>query len=105
MMDQRKFPRNASLSECLVERLFSQEPSVPSRVVNYSAHGLGIEIDFSVMPGDALVVQFAPDSLEKMTFGSDNRIAMVRWCSPQNGATGRYSAGVELALRGAERRR
>ena len=99
MQDKRKSPRQESMSACLVERLFSHEPPVASKIVNCSTNGLKVELGCLVRPGEAIAVHFDPDSLERRMYGSENRIGMVRWCALRDDAGGMFNAGIELALR------
>lgn len=100
MQEKRKSPRKASLTRCRVDRMFSQDASVQSRVINYSDTGLMIELDHHLPPGDAVAVQFSPDDVEAKLYGSTTCIGMVRWCARQEGTFGGlYGVGVELANR------
>lgn len=74
-----------------------QKKSLDSRIINFSNSGLMLELDAPVKPGDAVKVQFAPDSQERLDFGKDYCIGRVRWCAPQTGSySGLYGVGVEL---------
>ncbi len=103
MRDKRVSPRRASLSRCTVEKCFSNNGAIPSRLINYSASGLMLEMDYSLSPGDAIKVQFASDADETRVFGKSCCLAMVRWCKPQDGSCGGfYGVGVELTLQARE---
>lgn len=98
MQEKRRSPRKASLTRCSVDRLFSYDEPVPSRIINYSKNGLMIELDYSLPPGDALSVSFPPEAEETRVFGSSTFIGMVRWCAKQDGEFGAlYGVGVEYA--------
>ena len=104
MQEKRKSPRKASLTRCVVDRLFSHDEPVPSRVINYSDHGLMIELDYPLPPGDAVAVQFPVDATEVSVYGGSTCIGMVRWCAPQDGLfDAMYGVGVELANRCSKR--
>ena len=96
--EKRRSPRKASLTRCLVDRLFVHDAPKHSRVVNYSETGLMLELDYQLPPGDAVAVQFSPEAEENAVFGSTICIGMVRWCAKQDGYFGaHYGVGVELA--------
>ena len=100
MEEKRKSPRKASLTRCLVDRLFAHNPPMPSRVINYSEHGLLIELDYQVLPGEAVAVKFSPEDVEAVTYGHSVCIGMIRWCDRQEGRFGAlYGAGIQLAAR------
>lgn len=98
MEEKRKSPRKASLTRCVVDRLFARNSPVPSRVINYSDHGLMIELDYQILPGESVAVRFSPEDVEAVTYGSSICIGMIRWCDKQEWHFGAlYGAGVELA--------
>jgi hypothetical protein len=98
MQEKRRFPRKASLTKCIVERLFSYDAPVPSRIINYSCTGLMIELDYCLPSGDALSVTISPKAEETHIFGSITCVGMVRWCAQQEGQLGDlYGVGLELA--------
>ena len=100
VLEKRKSSRKASLTRCSVDRLFTHGNPVPSRVINYSANGLMLELDYPLPPGDALAVMFESDAEEVAEFGCTRCIGMVRWCAPQQGEFGgMYGVGMELASR------
>jgi hypothetical protein len=96
--EKRKSPRKMSQIHCSVVRLFTHSAPVSSKILNYSANGLMIVLDFPLPPGDGLVVSGEPGSEVESLFGSARCIGMVRWCTPQHGAHEKlYGVGVELA--------
>lgn len=96
--DKRMSPRRASLSRCTVEKCFSSNAAIPSRLMNYSDSGLMLEMDYPLSPGDAIKIQFASDADETRLFGKTCCLAMVRWCKHKVGIYGGfYGVGVELA--------
>lgn len=98
MLDKRKSPRKASLTRCTVDCLFLQDNHLDSRVVNYSDDGLMLEMDHPLKPGDAIKVHFSVGTQERIQYGKDCCIGMVRWCAQQNGRNfAIYGVGVELA--------
>lgn len=100
MEEKRKSPRQASLTRCMVDRLFAHNPPMPSRVINYSEHGLMIELDYQVLPGEAVAVKFSPEDVEAVAYGYSVCIGMVRWCNRQGDSfDALYGAGVQLASR------
>lgn len=99
MNENRKSPRKATLSMCMVKRLFSKEQLNTSRIINYSDKGLMIESDVQFRPGDAITVHFSSEAQKETPFKSDSCVGMVRWCAQQDGSLGGYyGVGVELAL-------
>lgn len=96
--EKRKSSRKASLTRCVVDRLFSHGAPMQSRVINYSDKGLMIELDDDFSPGDAVAVKFEEEAVESVVFGGSICVGMVRWCARQEGMFGAlYEAGVELA--------
>jgi hypothetical protein len=74
-----------------------QKKSLDSRIINLSNKGLMLELAAPVKLGDAVKVQFSPDSQERVDFGKDYCIGRVRWCAPQTGiSSGLYGVGIEL---------
>lgn len=104
MEDKRKSPRKASLTRCVVDRIFAHKASIPSRVINYSDHGMMLELDYQLFPGEAVAVKFSSDAVEVAAYGCTTCIGMIRWCDRQEGRFGAfYGAGVELANRSQKR--
>lgn len=98
MTEQRKSPRKATLSKCLIKHLFIKEPLLPSRIINYSVNGVMLETDRPYYPGDAINVYFSPEAKNETPFKADSCVGMVRWCAQQDGMFGGfYGVGVELA--------
>lgn len=98
MQEKRKFPRKASLTKCIVERLFSFDAPVPSRIINYSCNGLMIEFDYPLPSGDALSVTIPSEAEESRICGSTTCVGMVRWCARQEGQLeALYGVGLEFA--------
>lgn len=98
MQEKRRSPRIASLTRCRIDKLFSHEEPVSSRIVNYSENGLMLELDCNLAPGDAIAVQFDADAVEAAVYGSLTCIGMVRWCARVESSLGAlYGVGVELA--------
>jgi len=98
VVDKRRSLRKVSLTKCTVERLFTNDDSLTSRVVNYSDNGLMLELDYYLQPGDAIKVRFPTDTPPAEEFPNASCIGMVRWCVRQEGSCcGMYGVGVELA--------
>ena len=100
MLEKRKSQREASVSLCIVDRLFSKEQSLHSRVINFSENGLMIESAHPLPPGAVLTVRFDSTAPEVSVFGRQTCVGMIRWCGRRDGIDGgSYGLGVELARR------
>lgn len=98
MIDQRKFPRKASLEPCSIELYASANGPYYSRVVNFSAGGLLIEMDQPLTKGQPVKIRFRPETENAQRIGETYCMGMVRWCAPQQGLySGRYGVGLEMA--------
>jgi len=106
VQNKRKSLRKASLTPCLVEKCFSSSDKIYSRSINYSDNGCMLEMDYSLSPGDAIKICFAPDADESKMFGKNICVGTVRWCKPQDGCSGGfYGVGVQVLLSQTPRRR
>lgn len=99
MIEKRKSPRRAILSNCMVKRLFLKEQLFKTRVINYSVNGLMLESDVKFRPGDAVTIHFSSEIQKETKLFSDTCVGLVRWCSQQDGFFGGlYGIGVELSM-------
>ncbi len=99
MINKRKSERKATLSKCMVKRLFFKEKLLSSRIINFSDSGLMLETDVKLQAGDAITIYFSPEAQKETQFNTNYCIGMVRWCAEQIGCIGGfYGVGVELAF-------
>lgn len=76
-----------------------------SRVLNYSAGGLMIELDYPLPAGEPVKLRFRPETENAQRLGETHCVGMVRWCAPQTGSySGMYGIGVQMAATDARRK-
>jgi hypothetical protein len=99
VIEKRRSPRKAILSNCMVKRIFLKEPLFSTKVINYSVNGLMLESDVKFLPGDAITIHFSHEIQKETSFFSEICLGLVRWCVQQDGDYGGiYGVGVELAM-------
>lgn len=63
-----------------------------------------LELDYQLLPGEAIAVKFSSEAVEAAAYGCTICIGMIRWCDRQEGRFGAfYGAGVELANQSQKR--
>jgi hypothetical protein len=96
--ENRKYPRSASLQRCGVVSPAYESP-FQARIINQSAYGLLLELDYPLPVEDVLIKVYPADEV-RGTIDYENQeflVGMVRWCNQQMGGwSGMYQAGVEL---------
>lgn len=96
--ENRKYPRSASLRRCGIISPAYDSP-FPARIINHSAYGLLLELDYPLPVEDVLIKVFPGDEATGAIDYErpDFMVGMVRWCNQQMGGwSGMYQAGVEL---------
>jgi hypothetical protein len=96
--EHRKYPRTASLQRCGVVSPAYESP-IQARIINQSAYGILLELDYPLPVGDEIIKVYPADEA-RGTIDYENReflVGMVRWCNQQMGGwSGMYQAGVEV---------
>jgi len=96
--ENRKYPRSASLQRCGVVSPAYDSPFA-ARIINQSAFGLLLELDYPLPVEDILIKVYPADEARgTIDYESPNfLVCMVRWCKQQlDGWSGMYQAGVEI---------
>ena len=96
--ENRKYPRTASLQRCGVVSPAYESPFL-ARIINQSAYGMLLELDYPLPVEDVLIKVYPADEARGIIDYENGEFltGMVRWCNQQMGGwSGMYQAGVEL---------
>ena len=96
--ENRKYPRTASLQRCGVVSPAYESP-FQARIINQSAYGLLLELDYPLPVEDVLIKVYPADEARGIIDYDSGEVltGIVRWCNRQMGGwSGMYQAGVEL---------
>lgn len=104
--NKRLFPRVASLIRCGVIQTSLSAPC-PARIINKSAYGLMLELDYPLEVGSPIKIFIADEITGAIDYETKHFLfGVVRWCAVQKESwTGLYQAGVEIVTQAPRRPR
>ncbi len=87
MNEQRSAPRKASLEPCSIEMYAAGKGPFPSRVINYSAGGLMVELDHPLAKGEPVKIRFRPGTENAQRSAKRTASAWSAGARPRRDAT------------------